>query len=303
MNSENFPEFLNDSSKLYSISFQELQSLVMEYPFSNSLWKLLLCKAYFENKGDFQKIQESLAIRIQDRTKLKYFVQRLESLKIEYDIQMENRQVLDLEQLKEKAIQRAMETEDFPEEEQIKEKQKEHQRTDLLNKLFAEDSANETSTEEIAEEKTDIEQKAAQPASAKFTVDQAIVMNISAVSLAISKLNISGESISSTEKLSKKSKDKKKKYSPVPKSKFKSWTSKDDKKKKSKKHNKPLKAKSLAAKSLKNNHKIVSETLAQILEEQGYFDKAIQMYEQLCLKIPEKIPLFEAKINNLKDRR
>jgi hypothetical protein len=42
--------------------------------------------------------------------------------------------------------------------------------------------------------------------------------------------------------------------------------------------------------------------LAKLLEDQGYFDKSIKMYEQLCLKNPEKSALFEAKINSLKER-
>ncbi|MBO4489209.1 MAG: hypothetical protein J5741_06110 [Bacteroidales bacterium] len=52
--------------------------------------------------------------------------------------------------------------------------------------------------------------------------------------------------------------------------------------------------------SAEEDPSIVSETLAGIYAEQGYYDRAIQMYEILSLHFPEKSSIFAAQIENLK---
>jgi hypothetical protein len=56
----------------------------------------------------------------------------------------------------------------------------------------------------------------------------------------------------------------------------------------------------LAARSVKKNEKIVSETFAKILVAQGYLDRAEKMYKQLMLLFPEKSAYFAAEIEKLK---
>jgi len=51
--------------------------------------------------------------------------------------------------------------------------------------------------------------------------------------------------------------------------------------------------------SLEEDPNIVSETLAAIYAQQGYYQKAIQMYEILKLHFPEKSCYFAALIENL----
>ncbi len=56
-----------------------------------------------------------------------------------------------------------------------------------------------------------------------------------------------------------------------------------------------------AEKSLKMGADIASETLAQLLAEQGHYDKAQKMYEQLCLIFPEKSTFFAAEIDKIRN--
>lgn len=57
-----------------------------------------------------------------------------------------------------------------------------------------------------------------------------------------------------------------------------------------------------AKKSLEENQENVSETLAKIHELQGNYGKAIQTYEKLILKIPEKKSFFANRIEELKKK-
>ncbi|MCC7467371.1 MAG: hypothetical protein IT261_13915 [Saprospiraceae bacterium] len=59
-------------------------------------------------------------------------------------------------------------------------------------------------------------------------------------------------------------------------------------------------AQKLAEKSVSENQDVVSETLATLYAKQGYRDKAAQMYARLALLFPEKSAYFAAEIDKLK---
>lgn len=61
-----------------------------------------------------------------------------------------------------------------------------------------------------------------------------------------------------------------------------------------------LSAQALAERSVTENKAVVSETLARLLAKQGHRDKAIAMYERLYLVYPEKSAYFAAEIDKLK---
>jgi len=54
--------------------------------------------------------------------------------------------------------------------------------------------------------------------------------------------------------------------------------------------------------SVKSKDEIATISLAQLYESQGYYDKAIVVYEKLSLKFPEKSSFFADQIKNLKDK-
>ncbi len=54
MNAENFSNYIKNASQLYQLSYQELKSLVIQYPYCQNLRYLLLKKSRLENHKDFE---------------------------------------------------------------------------------------------------------------------------------------------------------------------------------------------------------------------------------------------------------
>jgi len=55
MNAENFSEYLKNPSFLYQISYEELKTLTLQYPYSQNLRLLLLQKSRLDNNKDYER--------------------------------------------------------------------------------------------------------------------------------------------------------------------------------------------------------------------------------------------------------
>lgn len=68
MNAENFSEYLKNPSQLYQIPYEELKSLVLQYPYSPNLRYLLMRKAKMDNHEDYDRLLGLASTYSIDRT-------------------------------------------------------------------------------------------------------------------------------------------------------------------------------------------------------------------------------------------
>ncbi|HPO40580.1 MAG TPA: hypothetical protein PLX62_11495, partial [Bacteroidales bacterium] len=59
--------------------------------------------------------------------------------------------------------------------------------------------------------------------------------------------------------------------------------------------------KDLSAESTEEHGKFITETLAKIYINQGYYSRAINIYEKLSIQYPEKSVYFASRIEKIKD--
>lgn len=78
MNADNFADFLNDKSNLYKLSYQELKTLALQYPYSSNLQLLLTLKSKMEQHKDFEKNLAKAATLCPDRNHLLERIQAIE---------------------------------------------------------------------------------------------------------------------------------------------------------------------------------------------------------------------------------
>lgn len=104
MNSENFHEYLKNPSMLHQVSYQELKSLVLQYPYSPNLRYLLMVKSLFDQNKDYDRNLTLAAMFAPDRKKLLQLVKqntRLREIHENYELNEEFLELKDLSSLEE----------------------------------------------------------------------------------------------------------------------------------------------------------------------------------------------------------
>lgn len=334
MNRQTFNEYLEQPSKLYQLSLTELQGLVLEYPYSANLRQLLLLKAKLESHPHAADMLQQAAARTFDRGHLYDLLQELERDGLESLGQQEKLELQDLDKLEFELMPASTvaETEsplasssdiypidepalpNYPEQEVAVENYEEE-------KIAEDDDDDEigpndlpeptvTSVDEELEvgdiidlspvKKTDlsthakavaVEQARSKPYLHDLS-DAAAISDIVArwhsdiVPPAPAPLE---QFTSSAPRRASRLADRLKKHKQLQLAQLDRPEPEDQ-------------VEEIARQSVAAQREVASETLAQLLERQGQYGKAIKMYQRLSLLYPEKKPIFAGLIKNLKEK-
>ena len=80
MSQEQLTAYLQDESYLFSLNYEELKTLVMQYPYATNLRVLLLKKSYIEQNKDYERNLQTLATYTTNRKFLYKLVQQLRAI-------------------------------------------------------------------------------------------------------------------------------------------------------------------------------------------------------------------------------
>jgi len=367
MNRENFSEYIEEPSKLYQLSYQELKSLVLQHPYCANLHVLLLQKAQLDNSTAFSKNLEKAAVHTFDRAYLYDLIksQKLLSVSREEFAEFEDEilELQDINSLEGKVekiplvanendsstgITREAAPVDPPSPpiwENEKDEEDFHLELDIPDKpqpspaipetelvpppgpadIFVKQGEQLLSTEETEEVAREV-----------FLISDGLTRTLQ--SYAPVPNHVRQQIKNRTEKLQQAQKEQAKQeqiladlrarlkviekevgktpaVAPAPQSKkqFNSWKRQLTPRKlpkpsptpsppappKLEKIEPPVKVSVIAKRSLEDQVDIASETLADLLVKQQQYPKAIDMYERLKLKFPQKSVYFAGKIEEL----
>lgn len=82
MTNEQLTAYLQDESYLYSVGYEELKTLVMQYPYSANLRILLLKKSYLDQNKDYERNLQMSATYTTNRKHLYKTIKKLKSFKL-----------------------------------------------------------------------------------------------------------------------------------------------------------------------------------------------------------------------------
>lgn len=280
MNAENFSSFLQDPSRLYQIPYQELKSLVIQYPYCQPLRVLLLQKSQMEQHPDYERNLQMAATYLPDRRFLLLLIREYKALDAGESLFELEEERLELKALSEifaerEALEKAV-AETAPQPRPKEEEEEEE--------FFPAWNWTPPATEPPPPPPPPVEAPNPPPAElqpAKPRPAPAPKTRFSSwQARTLQERNLAFEQIASPPKpLKKREPQAEEREEP---------------------EKKPVQAQDLARKSVEEKEDIVSETLAGILARQGHSQKAIQMYEKLSLIFPEKSSFFAQKIELLK---
>lgn len=320
---------------LHQVSYQELKSLVLQYPYSPNLRYLLLLKSLFDQSKDFDKNQVLASLSSPDRKKLRQLVTQYSKYRSAQENYTLNEDFLELKDLSvledlinEPAPERAAPPKGagaavppppvVPMLEDLDESTETENDLDFLEGLIAgtAGAANEPGQDGIPLEPF-VEEAPEMPAdempSDEMPSDE-ILPDLEAEPIPAetdeptpSAANIPLEITNEPDI----------QPAPLPRSSFNAWLrqlnppqagilstdlkdiSLNSKQLHTAEEDRETEAKQIAHQSVEEDREIASETLALLLEKQKLYGKAISMYGRLQLQYPEKSSLFAAKIEEL----
>ena len=379
MNAENFVDYLKNPSLLYQLSYQELKSLALQYPYCQNLHLLLLQKSRIDqNKKNWKQELEKVAIYSNDRQLLfqRFHMQpeaeiREENILLQEDyLELKDLSALDLASKSEltQSVSEAPSSENskmelhfeptVDEEPSISEEQEEELFDLDLETIPTSVPSDLPPEQEAAPEiKVDHDEEFSQPSvdQAEDSPIRSLIKEAILTASGIAQLDMFSPAVVPVSQQPLDPSDSRRidvhpmvnpdlfhigkptpvdqesstpentaqptaTPSPRPKKSFTTWIEQfqppqvqeqlmelmeskkmeEKKKKKKKKKKKFKKMHQLAIESIIEQEGVASETLAEIHIEQGSYDKAIAMYEELMLLIPEKSGFFAEKIEALK---
>lgn len=334
MDAKHFLNYIKSPSLVYQISYDELKTLVLQYPFSTNLRYLLLLKSKLDNHKDYDENLAMAASYSIDRTFLYRLLQNEEWLTVPQEEMLKEEDVLILKDLT--AIEKDLEKVTLSAEEKISESAvvKKTQNAELPQQESfdstkeLEPEVDKSTDEIINEERESVKEDVEIPQKqANEIEDPKLLDAMNALNTLIEKAiegktddtaGISTQRIDEITSLSglvkdllpEKEEGVEKEEKIVENEDFLPKEEEEEetflqinipkRPKPVSEKNKEKKVKAIAAKSIQSQNRVASETLAIIMEKQGLNGKAIAMYEQLILTFPEKNLYFAAKIENLK---